>query len=140
MPDEGYRSRRPGSARFDPYYKLEVYDCARVAWRPLPKRYASEAEAIAAAPASSRVRLVRVTERGVFPERQLPDAAAEAAFSRWCQAVDAIVVARLRLSLYDLPDYPLRDAFDAGERPADVAAAVLDELTDNGGLALSDDD
>ncbi len=59
-----YRARRAGSVRFDPYYKLEVWETRRLAWTPIQRRHESEASARAAFPAETRVRLYRVSEAG----------------------------------------------------------------------------
>lgn len=49
------------------------------------------------------------------------------AFYRWLLAVDAAVSDRAGVGLLDLPDYPLRDAFDDGDAADDVAAQVLEQ-------------
>ena len=50
-----------------------------------------------------------------------------AAFRAWMRRLDAALARRCGLTSADLPDYPYRDAHDAGEAPADVAAAVLED-------------
>jgi hypothetical protein len=48
-------------------------------------------------------------------------------FYRWLQKVNTHILAATGnwTNLSDLVDYPLRDAYDAGEDPADTARAVL---------------
>lgn len=75
MPSEGYRVRRSGSVRFDPYYKLDVFDRRRMAWHPLRRKYPTEREARSAALLwRRRWRLLRVTEDGyaIIHEQQVP--------------------------------------------------------------------
>lgn len=72
MPSEGYRARKPGSVRFDPYYKLEIWDARFLTWRPLQKQYGTEAQAQAAVPEGARARLTRISEHGREILRELP--------------------------------------------------------------------
>lgn len=63
--------RTRGSVRFAPYYKLEVWDRIRLAWRPVQKEYPTEEGARAAMPAGQEARVLEVTEHGrrLLPER-----------------------------------------------------------------------
>lgn len=54
------RQRRPDSVRFDPYYKIQVYE--RHAWVDIQRRYYDRAAALAARPAGVRSRLMMITE------------------------------------------------------------------------------
>lgn len=51
-----------------------------------------------------------------------------AAFRAWMRRVDAALEARCGLVSDELPDYPYRDAHDAGEAPGDTAALVLADV------------
>lgn len=59
--------RKPGSCRFDPYYKVQTWDPVAVAWRDIQKMHPDEKAAHAAAPVGVRYRLMCVTERGRTP-------------------------------------------------------------------------
>jgi hypothetical protein len=56
--------RTRGSVRFAPYYKLEVWDRIRLAWRPVQKAHPTEEGARAAAPFGREARVYEVTEHG----------------------------------------------------------------------------
>jgi hypothetical protein len=55
--------RVPGSCRFEPYYKAEVWDPKMMTWRVIQKSCASEAAARGLV-SSGRGRVVTVTEKG----------------------------------------------------------------------------
>jgi len=45
-------------------------------------------------------------------------------FATWLTLVDGAIRARLGVGLFDLEDYPLRDAYDNGESPIEIAIEV----------------
>lgn len=45
-------------------------------------------------------------------------------FANWLTLVDGALRARLGVGLFDLEDFPLRDAFDLGEDPVEVAYEI----------------
>jgi len=67
MPDPMYTRRRRGSARFDPYYKVQWFDETSLAWRDQQESHASVAAAQAAFIPGRRCRVMAVTERGRMP-------------------------------------------------------------------------
>jgi hypothetical protein len=48
-------------------------------------------------------------------------------FEQWMEQVDEAVQAMVGCSVYDLPDYCFRDAYEEGRRPRSVARDVLKE-------------
>lgn len=48
-------------------------------------------------------------------------------FELWLKRVDGLILKRAGVSLFDLPDAPLRDWFDAGVIPAVAAEDALRE-------------
>lgn len=62
-----YTQRRRGSVRFDPYYKVQWYDAAVMAWRDVQTRHDTLAEAIAAFPRGRTCRVMEVTMHGRHP-------------------------------------------------------------------------
>lgn len=56
--------RTRGSCRFEPYFKVQVWDARGLAWRDVQAAHPTEADAWAAAPAGKRCRLMRIHERG----------------------------------------------------------------------------
>lgn len=56
--------RVPGSRRFDPYYKAEVWDPKLSVWRPVQKAFGTDAEARGGVRAGQRGRVVTFTEKG----------------------------------------------------------------------------
>lgn len=48
-------------------------------------------------------------------------------FEDWMAQVDREVEKIAYVSVYDLPDYMFRDAYDDGEKPENVAKRVLEE-------------
>ena len=61
------RRRRAGSVRFDPYYKLQLWDAVSVAWFDVQRRFDTPEDARAATPAGARSRVMLVTESGRRP-------------------------------------------------------------------------
>lgn len=47
-------------------------------------------------------------------------------FEQWMEQVDMHLLRMCGCMASDLPDYAYRDAFDAGETPEHVAAAVIE--------------
>lgn len=65
------RRRRPGSVRFDPYFKVQRWLPESLAWRDVQRAYASEEEAAAvAAEEPGRWRIMRVFPGGRRPVRE----------------------------------------------------------------------
>lgn len=48
-------------------------------------------------------------------------------FDAFMRRVDGYVESMVGCSVYDLPDYAFRDAYDGGEEAEDVAACVIAE-------------
>ena len=46
-------------------------------------------------------------------------------FEEWMRLVDQSIQRKVGLDSNDLPDYATRDAYDAGEAPGMVAAAII---------------
>ncbi len=68
--------RRPGSVRFDPYYKVQVWQPRSLAWRDIQKAHDTEEEGWAAAAIEAPGELVRLMRiypggREPLPSRQL---------------------------------------------------------------------
>jgi hypothetical protein len=62
--------RRKGSARFDPYYKLDRYDPVSLCWRPVGKAYPTLDDvrrAVRALDDENRYRALHVTIHGKTP-------------------------------------------------------------------------
>jgi len=63
--------RRPGSVRFDPYWKIQYWDDLSIAWRDVQMSFVSPSTAIAAAPGEvpvkARFRLMEVRPDGRTP-------------------------------------------------------------------------
>jgi hypothetical protein len=62
-----YGKRYRGSARFDPYYKIQVWDRTSLAWRDIQTMYASIEAARREFPAGERSRLMEITMQGRRP-------------------------------------------------------------------------
>jgi hypothetical protein len=58
------RRRTRSSVRFDPYYKVQWYDPAQLAWRDARGRFATAEEARASAPGGRRCRVSEITMTG----------------------------------------------------------------------------
>lgn len=58
------KRRERGSVRFDPYYKVQVWDPITMAWRDIQRRHDTFADAEAAFVAGKRCRVMVVTEGG----------------------------------------------------------------------------
>ena len=74
MPDRGYTRRTRGSARFDPYYKLEWRDVTLSVWKPVQKRFDTFEDAVAYTLADREQRgedrawrVMEVTHQGYCP-------------------------------------------------------------------------
>jgi hypothetical protein len=52
-------------------------------------------------------------------------AQSDSAFEVWMKKVDAVCNNRYGISIYDLPDFCFRDAFDDGETPASVVREAI---------------
>jgi hypothetical protein len=63
-----------------------------------------------------------------YPPESEQAAFEEAAFRAWLRRLDAELLALCGLERDDLPDYPYRDAFDAGDAPGEAAAAALEDV------------
>jgi len=51
------------------------------------------------------------------------------AFAQWLEELDRIIMSRVEMGLFDLPDMLTRDAFDAGDTPMEFyKSTVLDTL------------
>jgi len=59
--------RRPGSVRFDPYWKVQVWEDRSLTWKDVQKAHPSPEQAWAAAPAGQTVRLMHVYPGGRAP-------------------------------------------------------------------------
>jgi len=64
--------RRAGSARFDPYYKVQWWDATGLAWRDIQRSWADDEDDAARAWAAARYRagewrLMYITEAGRTP-------------------------------------------------------------------------
>lgn len=60
-------------------------------------------------------------------------------FASWLKAVDSIIMDKVEMGLFDLPDMLTRDAFDAGESPKDfVYSTVIDTLREEFGEDILD--
>lgn len=59
--------RTKGSCRFEPYYKVQVWDARKVAWMDIQKAHPTPEEARGAAKPGQRARIMTVTERGRAP-------------------------------------------------------------------------
>lgn len=59
--------RKRGSARFDPYYKVQWYDAVTCAWRDIQRPYPDEETARAAYLPDRTCRLMRITMQGRAP-------------------------------------------------------------------------
>lgn len=75
--------RRAGSVRFDPYWKIQWWDATSLAWRDLQEAIHDEEIAIVSARAEAThrqtsTRLMRITETGREPTREVRWPAAEA--------------------------------------------------------------
>jgi hypothetical protein len=60
-------ARQRGSVRFDPYYKVQVWDTINLAWRDIQRAYPSVPEALAARPRGRTCRLMEITMQGRHP-------------------------------------------------------------------------
>lgn len=60
-------ARTRGSARFEPYFKVQWWDATSLAWRDIQKAWPSEAEARAAFPAGREARVMRIAPDGRKP-------------------------------------------------------------------------
>lgn len=60
-------ARRPGSARFDPYFKVQWYDPRSLSWRDIQKAHTSRKAAEAAFVAGKACRVMAVSEQGRRP-------------------------------------------------------------------------
>ena len=67
--DHAKRKRKPGSCRFDPYYKIEWLDSSIGAYRPLQKQFA---ELRLAQSACSKDKIWRIYEVSQSSRRLLP--------------------------------------------------------------------
>jgi hypothetical protein len=59
--------RTKGSARFDPYYKVQWYDEHAMAWRDIQHAYSTQDEAEAAYVPNHTCRLMLITMHGRSP-------------------------------------------------------------------------
>lgn len=59
--------RKRGSVRFEPYYKVQVWDARSYAWSDVQRQYESEQEAREAFPAGATCRVMEVTTEGRHP-------------------------------------------------------------------------
>lgn len=64
------RSRSRGSARFEPYYKVQWYDERSMVWRDVQRSHSSRADAESHFISGKRCRLMRISMDGREP---LPD-------------------------------------------------------------------
>jgi hypothetical protein len=66
-----------------------------------------------------------------MPHYEHPDVCGEdmepSDFDQWMQQVDQAVDALAGCSVYDLPDFAFRDAYDGGLTPSEAARSVLTE-------------
>jgi len=67
MPDPMYTRRRRGSARFDPYYKVQTYDPRSMTWRDVQRSHPTAQSAADAFPPGERCRVMLVTMDGRRP-------------------------------------------------------------------------
>lgn len=67
--------RRPGSARFAPYYKVQWFNPAVYAWQDVQQAHPTIDAAQAAFPAGKRCRVMMITMQGRHP---LPEACPQA--------------------------------------------------------------
>lgn len=58
--------RTKGSCRFEPYFKVEVWDKALMCWKPIQKSHQSKEAAESSAP-SGNFRILAITENGISP-------------------------------------------------------------------------
>lgn len=61
------RGRRSDSVRFDPYFKVQVWEARSFAWRDIQKTYPSAEDARDAFPTGERCRVMEIT-----PEKRTP--------------------------------------------------------------------
>ena len=59
--------RKRGSCRFEPYFKIQWYDQAAMAWRDVQKAHPTEQAARAALPAEGKARVMRIAMDGRTP-------------------------------------------------------------------------
>jgi hypothetical protein len=59
--------RQSGSARFAPYYKVQVFNDRNACWDDIQRAYATAAAARAAYPPGRRCRVMEVTSQGRQP-------------------------------------------------------------------------
>ncbi len=55
----------------------------------------------------------------------MPTIKSDAAFESWMKNVDAAVLSRYGVSVYDLPDCPFRDWYDDGETPEEASVLAV---------------
>jgi hypothetical protein len=59
--------RNKGSCRFEPYYKIQTWEAASLAWRDIQRAYPTAEAAQQGYPVGARCRLMRITEAGRAP-------------------------------------------------------------------------
>lgn len=59
--------RKPGSVRFDPYYKVQLWEPRSLSWMDVQRKHDSAEEARAAFPAGQRCRVMEITMEGRRP-------------------------------------------------------------------------
>jgi len=59
--------RHKGSARFESYFKVQVWEPRSLAWRDVQRSFGSAAEARSAFPAGEECRVMEVSESGRRP-------------------------------------------------------------------------
>lgn len=67
MNGQAMGTRRRGSVKFAPYYKVQVWLARDMTWQDVQARYATPGEARDAYPAGERCRLMEVTMHGRAP-------------------------------------------------------------------------
>ncbi len=46
-------------------------------------------------------------------------------YEDWMEEVDNVVMQLMEIGVHDLPDFPSRDMYDAGESPIDAAQTAI---------------
>lgn len=58
-------------------------------------------------------------------------------FQRWMQEVNELCLGSYFMSIYDLPDMPFYDAYEAGQSPNEFMDEMIPDLDALGSLVLS---
>lgn len=65
--------RRAGSARFEPYFKLQLWEERSAAWKDIQRSFPDAEAAAAACPSGRRGRVMEVSESGRVPVLTIAD-------------------------------------------------------------------